>query len=173
MICRRCDLLWTVSYFYVGGCCHLYAYRVCLAAAAAAAATMAMLITVATAALQHIATYHVLSGSISDVQLLCNLSYCQFVVYGHPLFVFVDVFVVFRCRWPAPAFVISDSPTHDYFETVVSFRASLPKHFFNSSNIAITLIWFLTHIFLIHFKNRRDAKSCSTVNAVTLTNVNR
>ena len=39
---------------------------------------------------------NVLSGSVSNVQLLCNLSNGQFAAYGHPPFDFVDVFISFR-----------------------------------------------------------------------------
>ena len=54
---------------------------------------------------------NVLNGSVSNVQLLCNLSYGQFEAHGHPPFHFVDVFISFRCRRPATAFVILDRLT--------------------------------------------------------------
>ena len=54
---------------------------------------------------------NVLSGSESNVQLLSNLSNGQFAAYGHPPFDFVDVFISFRRRRPATAFVILDRLT--------------------------------------------------------------
>ena len=54
---------------------------------------------------------NILSGFVSNVQLLYNLSNDQFAAYGHPLFDFVDVFISFRRRRPATAFVVLDRLT--------------------------------------------------------------
>ena len=54
---------------------------------------------------------NVLNGFISDVQVRCHLSNGQFTVFGHHFFDFIDVFVGFRCRRPATAFVIIDRVT--------------------------------------------------------------
>ena len=54
---------------------------------------------------------NVLSGSVSNFQLLCNLSNGQFAAYGHPSFDFVDVLISFHCRRLATAFVILDRLT--------------------------------------------------------------
>ena len=92
---------------------------------------------------------NVLSGYVSNVELLCNLSNGQFAAYGHPPFDFVDVFVSFRRRRPATAFVILDrlTTTSEAFVPAEKFdlvRISLPKHFSNISKVCAPLNLFLT-----------------------------